>query len=259
MLSIAVALLLGAHPPQTPTGSPVAPARVASAPVTLAQLRELLAIAAPDATIASELEARGASFRIDGEALAELERSGAGAKTLAALRTLQPKGTLVVRAHIGAAQVYVGGELVGATPSDGELRVSVLAGDINVVVKKAGYLDAAVVTKTVEKGQEASIEVTLEMIPLRVGGNIKPPTKLKHVEPKYPSDARAARRQGIVILEVTIAVDGTVKDAKLLRPIPMLNDAAIEAARQWVFAPTLLNGIPVPVILTATVQFTLPD
>ncbi len=93
--------------------------------------------------------------------------------------------------------------------------------------------------------------------PVRVGGNIKPPQKTRDVRPVYPPIAQSARVQGIVIIEATIGPDGAVKDAKVLRSIPLLDGAALEAVRQWVFTPTLLNGVPVPVIMTVTVQFTL--
>ena len=90
-----------------------------------------------------------------------------------------------------------------------------------------------------------------------MGGNIKPPQKVKHVNPVYPPIAQSARVQGIVIIEATIGPNGTVQDAKTLRSIPLLDQAALDAVRQWVFTPTLLNGVPVPVIMTVTVQFTL--
>ena len=93
--------------------------------------------------------------------------------------------------------------------------------------------------------------------PVRVGGNIKPPQKTRDVRPVYPPIAQSARVQGIVIIEATIGPDGAVKDAKVLRSIPLLDQAALDAVRQWVFTPTLLNGVPVPVIMTVTVQFTL--
>jgi protein TonB len=93
--------------------------------------------------------------------------------------------------------------------------------------------------------------------PVRVGGNIKAPTKIKHVAPIYPSIAQSARVQGVVIVEATIGPDGKVKDAKVLRSIPLLDQAALDAVRQWEFTPTLLNGVPVPVIMTVTVNFTL--
>ena len=67
-----------------------------------------------------------------------------------------------------------------------------------------------------------------------------------------------ARVQGVVILEVTIAADGTVSNARVLRSIPLLDAAAIAAARQWQYTPTLIDGVPTAVIMTATVQFVLP-
>jgi TonB family protein len=96
-----------------------------------------------------------------------------------------------------------------------------------------------------------------EMAPVRVGGNVKVPTKLKDVRPDYPSDAMAARIEGVVIIEAVISTDGRVSNARVLRSIPQLDDAAVAAVRQWEFTQTLLNGVPVPVIMTVTVNFTL--
>jgi protein TonB len=92
---------------------------------------------------------------------------------------------------------------------------------------------------------------------VRVGGQIKEPKKLKNVNPVYPDIAKQARVQGIVILECTISPQGKVSDVKVLRGLPLLNDAAIDAVKQWVYTPTLLNGVPVPVIMTVTVNFKL--
>jgi protein TonB len=92
---------------------------------------------------------------------------------------------------------------------------------------------------------------------IRVGGQIKTPRKLKDVPPTYPDIAKQARVQGVVILECTISPQGKVTDIKVLRGIPLLNDSATSAVRQWVYTPTLLNGVPVPVIMTVTVNFKL--
>jgi protein TonB len=92
---------------------------------------------------------------------------------------------------------------------------------------------------------------------IRVGGAVKPPTKMKHVSPAYPDIARSAGVQGVVILETIIGSDGKVADARVLRSIPLLDQAAIDAVMQWEFTPTLLNGQPTPIIMTVTVQFTL--
>jgi TonB family protein len=93
--------------------------------------------------------------------------------------------------------------------------------------------------------------------PVRVGGNIKPPVKIKDVRPFYPEDAKSAGIQGVVILEALIDESGRVIWTNVLRSIPMLDKAASEAVQQWEFMPTLLNGEPVPVIMTVTVNFTL--
>ena len=92
---------------------------------------------------------------------------------------------------------------------------------------------------------------------VRVGGNVHAPTKVKHVAPVYPPIAQSAGLQGVVILESVIGVDGRVQDARVVRSIPLLDQAALDAVKQWEFTPTLLNGAPVPVIMTMTVQFSL--
>jgi TonB family protein len=93
--------------------------------------------------------------------------------------------------------------------------------------------------------------------PLRVGGTIKPPVKLKNVSAVYPREAQEAKVQGVVIIEARIERDGTISRARVLKSIPMLDDAAVDAVRQWEFTPTLLNGAPVPLMMTVTVNFTL--
>ena len=73
----------------------------------------------------------------------------------------------------------------------------------------------------------------------------------------YPPIAQSARIQGIVIIEATIGADGQIVNARILRSVPLLDQAALDAVRQWQYTPTLLNGVPVPVIMTVTVAFTL--
>ena len=92
---------------------------------------------------------------------------------------------------------------------------------------------------------------------LRVGGEIKTPVKIKDVRPVYPDDARAAGVTGVVILEARIGIDGSVEEAHVLKSIPLLDEAALDAVKQWKFVPTLLNGQPTPVIMTTTINFTM--
>jgi protein TonB len=93
--------------------------------------------------------------------------------------------------------------------------------------------------------------------PVRVGGAVRAPRKIKNVDPVYPAIAQSARVQGVVIIEAVIDPGGNVTDAKILRSIPLLDAAALDAVRQWKFTPTTLEGKPVPVIMTVTVSFTL--
>jgi protein TonB len=83
--------------------------------------------------------------------------------------------------------------------------------------------------------------------------------KIRDVRPVYPPIAKAAQVSGVVILEARIGADGGVEDARVLRSIPLLDEAALDAVKQWKFQPTLLNGQPVPIVMTLTINFTLPD
>ena len=93
--------------------------------------------------------------------------------------------------------------------------------------------------------------------PFRIGGGIKSPVKVRDVKPTYPPEALASQTQGVVILETLIDAEGFVVDARVLRSIPLLNEAALDAVRQWRFMPTLLNGDARSVLMTVTVNFTL--
>ena len=95
--------------------------------------------------------------------------------------------------------------------------------------------------------------------PIRVGGNIKTPTKVRDVKPEYPDEARAKKVQGVVIVEVLIDEDGSVADARILRSIPDFDEVALGAVKQWKFVPTLLNGQATALLMTVTVNFTLSE
>lgn len=95
--------------------------------------------------------------------------------------------------------------------------------------------------------------------PVRVGGQIQPPALVQRVEPVYPGVAVSAHVQGVVILEALVDPEGRVKDVKVLRSVPLLDKAAIDAVMQWRYSPVVLNGTPVPFILTVVVSFSLPD
>jgi len=91
--------------------------------------------------------------------------------------------------------------------------------------------------------------------PIRPGGDIKAPVRTAYVAPIYPDIARAAGVGGTVVLECTIDPSGHVVDSRVISGHPLLNDAALNAVRQWRYTATRLNGVPVAVLMTVTVRF----
>jgi protein TonB len=92
---------------------------------------------------------------------------------------------------------------------------------------------------------------------ITVSGGVLQGSALKRVQPPYPPIAKAARASGAVQVQVTISEDGRVIDAAVVSGHPLLRDAALQAARQWVFKPTELSGVPVKVQGVLTFNFTL--
>ena len=92
--------------------------------------------------------------------------------------------------------------------------------------------------------------------PSSTGGRVRPPRKLKDVRPIYPPSLRESGTSGKVGLKATIAVDGTVRDVQVVNSVhPDLDNAAIEAVRQWLFDGTLLNCTPTEVTMNVSVDF----
>ena len=105
------------------------------------------------------------------------------------------------------------------------------------------------------KAAEASAAKSAKA-PLRVGGQVRPPVRIKEVPPVYPPIAKSAQVQGDVVIEATIDEAGKVADARVVKSVPLLDQAALDAVRQWEYRPSLLNGVPTPVVMTVTVKFT---
>lgn len=93
--------------------------------------------------------------------------------------------------------------------------------------------------------------------PVAVGGAVKEPTRTKYVPPVYPPLALAANVSGTVILEATIGEDGRVRDVKVLRSVQLLDQAAIDAVKQWEYTPTYLNGAAISVTMAVSITFSL--
>ncbi len=93
--------------------------------------------------------------------------------------------------------------------------------------------------------------------PIRVGGGVQQHNLVKQPKPVYPAEAKAARIQGTVQMQITIGKDGKVQSLNVLSGPPELVQAAVDAVKEWEYKPTLLNGEPVEVLTTVDVNFTL--
>jgi len=91
--------------------------------------------------------------------------------------------------------------------------------------------------------------------PIRQGGVVQAANLIYQVKPEYPPLARAARIQGVVVMEAVISREGSIETLRVVSGHPLLNQAALDAVKQWKYRPTLLNGEPVEVITTVTVMF----
>lgn len=95
------------------------------------------------------------------------------------------------------------------------------------------------------------------LTPTRIGDGVHQPTKTHDVKPAYPAGAQSQHAQGVVIIEAIIDPSGSIANARIIRSIPALDEAALSAVSRWQFTPTLVNGTPVAVLMTVTVNFTI--
>jgi protein TonB len=92
---------------------------------------------------------------------------------------------------------------------------------------------------------------------IRVGGQVQSAKIMNQARPVYPALARQARIQGKVLLEAVINKEGVIEELTVVSGHPLLIQAALDAVKQWRYQPTMLNGVPVEVITTIEVNFTL--
>lgn len=94
----------------------------------------------------------------------------------------------------------------------------------------------------------------------RIGPDVTPPRIITRVDPVFPPEAKAARISGIVIVQALIGKDGLVHEATALKRLPFgLDQAALDAVRQWTFTPALRDGEPVAVVFNVTINFKFAD
>jgi protein TonB len=168
-------------------------------------------------------------------------------------KLMQPKAipkeiTMIKEEELPAASGVQG--VVGGVP--GGVPGGVAGGVIGGII---GSVPTAAPPPPPPPKVEAPKPVTPQRI--RVGGNVQAAMAIRAPKPSYPPLAKQARIQGVVRLNAVIGKDGTIQDLKAASGHPLLVPAALEAVRQWLYKPTLLNGEPVEVVTVIDVNFTL--
>jgi protein TonB len=138
-----------------------------------------------------------------------------------------------------------------------------------VLLGSHSIVDAFALPQAVPPAAQNNPACSPNPLPVGVGANSRPhvyrgpdkfstPTRIVYVRPAYPESARTAKVQDVVVLEAQIERDGRVCSTRVVRSIPLLDQAAIDAVLRWRFTPARANDVAVPVITTLTVNFTLP-
>jgi TonB family protein len=123
-----------------------------------------------------------------------------------------------------------------------------------------GYVSATAPVQGVKvvalgRASDRGTETALEALP--VGGPVRAPVKVVDVRPLYPQLAKQTRAHGMVEIDIIVSPTGDVEQAHVTRSVPLLDKAALDAVRKWKYAPTVVNGIAVPVKMSVGVSFAM--
>ena len=163
-------------------------------------------------------------------------------------------------APVGPGRYVLEASLIGFRPLRQEVELRQARTWDRAITLQVGELEETV-TVVAQRAPGSRQSPTANGAPLRIGGNIRPPRKIKNVPPVYPQAMREAGLEGVVPMEALIGRNGEVASVRVLSAQihPEFAASAVDAVRQWRFDPTLLNGETVEVVMTVSVRFSLED
>lgn len=136
-----------------------------------------------------------------------------------------------------------------------ELAASTRTAADKAVADAAAARERAAADLAAKTRAVAEERARLRSTAVQVGRGVRPPVKIKNVVPEYPALARSTRIGGVVEIQLTVGPDGKVRDAEVTKSVPTLDQAALDAVKQWEYRPTRVKGVAVPVILNVAVDF----
>jgi TonB family protein len=189
----------------------------------------------------------------------ELPQKGPAAPTLPRVVVMQP-GTVRSIQVLGLSE-QARADLLSRLPlHEGDQWNDESAGKASAMVGEFDQhltIRPSSITQSASGATEVGLTISAQVQRIRVGGNVQSAMALRKVPPVYPADAKAAGIQGVVHLAVIIGMDGTMQEVHSLSGPPELIQASMDAVKQWVYKPTLLNGNPVQVETTIDINYTL--
>jgi len=232
--------------------------RSAAAAVVLGLVGIALPIAALQARQAGARALEGVVYDATGAVVAEAPVSLQPASGATRKVTTDSEGRFTF-ADVASGQYTLGVEVAGFARLSQKMTLARDRDWTRAVTLQVGTVQEEIVVTERRPDQPAPSKVATGPTRVRVGGLIRPPTKTKDVKPIYPPALRDAGVEGVVPLEATIGLDGTVQHLRVVsaQVHPDLAKAAMAAVRQWQFTPTLLNGQPTEVVMVVTVAFQL--
>lgn len=180
---------------------------------------------------------------------ASLAMPSSTAAPVSAIRPSEPPSNAPARAA-AAPPPAVSPTAPVEEPTNVEPETTAAASTDGVAGGVAGGIDAGPVGEPAASGTGSSG-------PLRVGGSLGPPRKIKDVRPQYPEIALLEHVRGAVVIDITIGTDGKVQEAKVVQSVPRLDQAALQAVRQWEYEPTRMNGVLVALMMTVIITFAI--
>ena len=231
------------------------PSRTMTALIGGAVLAAVLPIAALRAA-QGEQPLEGVVYDATGAVLPDVSVTLEGSQPVAQAQS--DAGGRFVFTGVGPGRYLLQARLPGFRPLRQELELRQEGDWDRAITLQVGDLQETISVREARLAPPAAAPATAPTA-VRVGGNIRPPRKLKNVHPVYPQTMREAGREGVVPIEAIIGRDGRVTTARVTTAQihPDFAIAAIDAVRQWQFSPTLLNGSPVEVVMNVSISFAL--
>jgi TonB family protein len=202
----------------------------------------------------------GTVFDVTGGVIPGVEVTIVDARQIKTMVTSNANGRFEFPA-IAPGRYVIEANLPGFRPLHNEMELRAARDFDRALMLQIGEMQETISIRSTRAASGAQQPASGPVAPVRVGGSVRVPHKIVDVAPVYPATMRAAGLTGVVPIEAIIGRDGSVSSVRVLsaQVHPDLAISAADAVRKWRYSPTLLNGVPVEVVMTVTIRFELSE